>query len=147
LSFANGQRYKALIDNQNYLVKNLEYNVAQVKKYMDMKAKLDQRKDMLDKVKGKQPYWWGVFKEISNITPKDVILQKINVVSDRQPKEIQLFGKIYAKYTIVDMALSQYVITLEESPFFENVKTVSTRNDMYSPIPAADFEIVCQLTY
>ena len=147
LSFANGQRYKVLIENQNYLVKNLEYNVAQVRKYLDMKAKLDQRKDMLDKVKGKQPYWWGVFKEISNITPKDVILQKISAVSDKQPKEIQLFGKIYAKYTIVDMALSQYVITLEESPFFENVKTVSTRNDMYSPIPAADFEIVCQLTY
>jgi type IV pilus assembly protein PilM len=147
LSFANGQRYKALIENQNELVKNLEYNVAQVRKYMDMKAKLDQRKDMLEKVKGKQPYWWGVFKEISNITPKDVILQKINAASDKQPKEIQLFGKIFAKYTIVDMALSQYVITLEESPFFENVKTVSTKNDMYSPIPAADFEIVCQLTY
>jgi hypothetical protein len=45
------------------------------------------------------------------------------------------------------MALSQYVEALEESPFFSQVKTVSSDKDMYAAVPSADFEIVCRLEY
>ena len=56
-------------------------------------------------------------------------------------------GKIYAKYTNLNLELSQYQITLEDSPYFSRVQQVACETDMYSPIPTADFELVCQLTY
>jgi hypothetical protein len=91
--------------------------------------------------------WWGALKEISSITPPEVIINKINVPLAREPKELRIVGRISSKITIVDMALSQYVEALEESPFFSQVKTVSSDKDMYAPVPSADFEIVCRLEY
>ena len=102
---------------------------------------------LLKRAEGKQPLWWGLFKEFSNITPNDVVLSKVVTIENKEPKEIRLFGKIFAKYTIVDVALSQYIMALDDSPFFNNVKLISSKTDMYSPIPAANFEIVCQLSY
>jgi type IV pilus assembly protein PilM len=147
VSYGNALKYKVLIINLDSEIKRLETSATQVKQYREIKSRLDQRKDLLDKAKGKQPFWAGVFKELSNITPREVILQKVNTITTKEPKEIHLFGKIFAKYTIVDLALSQYLMVLDESPFFSKVELLNSKTDMYSPIPAAEFEIVCQLNY
>jgi len=147
VSYTNALKYKLLINNLDSEINRLESSASLVREYQEMKTKLEQRKELLEKAKGKQPFWWGIFKELSNISPREVILQKIITDSTKAPKEIHLLGKIYAKYTFVDMALSQYLMVLGESPFFKRVELISSKTDMYSPIPAADFEIVCQLNY
>jgi hypothetical protein len=43
--------------------------------------------------------------------------------------------------------LSQYVQALEESPYFSEVKTLSSEKDPNAPVPSADFEIRCTLEY
>lgn len=146
VTYGNALSYKVLITKVNADIARLEPTANSVKEYMEMKAKLEERKELLQKVKGRQPLWWGLFREISNITPKEVILQKMSV-DPTEPKKLKLTGKIYAKYTIVDLALSQYILTLDDSPYFSSVQLVSSKTDMYSPIPAANFEIVCQLSY
>jgi Tfp pilus assembly protein PilN len=146
-TYTNALKYKVLINNLDFEIGRLQLPASQVRKYQDIKSKLDQRKELLEKAKGKQPLWWGLFKELSNISPREVILQKIITDSAREPKQLRLIGKIYAKYTFVDMALSEYLAILEESPFFDQVELVFSKTDMYSPMPAADFEIVCQLNY
>ncbi|MFH1247539.1 MAG: pilus assembly protein PilM [Candidatus Omnitrophota bacterium] len=145
--YANSLKYKVLISNMDLSVSKLEPTVNLIKEYMQMKQKLEQRKELLDKVKGKQPIWWGVMKELSLITPREVILQKMNILQAKGGRELRLSGKIYAKYTILDVAVSQYIIVLEDSPFFINAELIYSKNDIYSPIPSADFEIVCQLSY
>lgn len=147
VTYGNAYNYKILINKFNYEISRLEPTVQRIREYSDIKAKLDQRKQLLESAKGKQPLWWGMMKELSNITPKDVILDKITTISAAEPKKIRLSGKIFAKYTIVDLALSQYLMILDESPFFDAVQLVSSTQDMYSPIPAANFEIDCQLKY
>ena len=147
VSYTNALKYKILINNLDFEISRLQLSASQVRQYQEIKTKLDQRKGLLEKAKGKQPFWWGLFKELSNISPREVILQRIITDSTKEPKEIHLFGKIYAKYTFVDMALSQYLMVLDESPFLNRVELISSKTDMYSPIPAADFEIVCQLNY
>lgn len=146
-SYTNAVKYKALNSRLDTEINRLEPIAHKVRDYMDIKTKLQQRKEVLDKAVGKQPLWWGVLKEISNITPQEVIISKITSHDKSGVRQARLFGKIFARYTIVDVALSQYLMTLSESPFFSNVELVSSRQDMYSPVPAADFEIACTLSY
>jgi len=147
LNYGNALKYKILISNVNSEINRLELSAAQVREYSLMQGKLEQRKQFLSMAKGKQPYWWGLFKELSQITPPGVIIQKIATVPGKTPQELHLTGKIFAKYSMVDLELSQYVLVLSDSPYFAHVELLSSKNDMYSPIPAADFEIVCQLNY
>lgn len=145
--YGNSLKYKMLNSKLDFGISSIEPIAHQVREYMSIKSRLEQRKDILEKVRGKQPLWWGILKELSNITPKEVNLQQVSLGQGKSDKEIRLIGKIFAKYTIVDVAVSQYLMALEESPFFSNVELVSSKTDMYSLIPAANFEIVCRLDY
>lgn len=145
-SYLDTLRYKILITRSQADIQKLAPMVARIKDYLALKTETDQRKTFLEKVVGRQPLWWGMLRELSNITPEGVILRKASV-SQKEPKEIRLTGKIFAKYTTVDLALSQYLVALEESPFFRRVDLVSTKTDMYSSIPGSDFEINCELKY
>ncbi len=146
-TYFNSMRYKTLISNLDRDISRLEPTAASVREFMGIKMKLEQRKDILEKAKGRQPMWWGVFKELSNITPKEVVLDRIITLEVKEPKKIKLMGKIFAKYTIVDLALQQYIVSLDDSPFFSRVELTGTKTDMYSAIPAANFEIICTLSY
>jgi type IV pilus assembly protein PilM len=147
LNYGNALKYKILNNNLDSEISRLESSASQVREYEAMKAKLEQRKQLLAMAKGKQPYWWGVFKELSNITPPEVIFQKITTVEGKTSKELHLVGKIFARYSLVDLELSQYVMVLSDSPYFAGVEVISSKQDMYSPIPAADFEIACKMNY
>lgn len=147
VSYTNALKYKILSNKMETDIKRLEPIASRVREYVEIKTKLEQRRELLEKTVGRQPLWWGVLKELSNITPQEVIMHRITVVQKNGIKEIRLIGKIFAKYTIVDLALSQYLMTLSDSPFFMGVELISSKTDMYSPIPAANFEIACQLSY
>lgn len=147
VSFIGARNYKKLIKDTTYEIKKLAPASTKAREYLEIKTKLDERKKLLEQASGSQPLWHGVFKELSNITPKEVILSKITMVENKEPKELRVAGKIFSKYTIVDLELSQYLMVLGDSPFFSNVQLVSSEQDMYSPIPAANFEIVCRMKY
>ena len=145
--YADSFKYRILIDKTKAEISRLEPAVNRAREYLSTKAKLEQRKSILEKAGGRQPLWWGVLKELSNITPEGIILEKLTVTEAKEPKEIRLEGKIYAKYANVNLELTQYQITLEDSPYFSRVQQVSAETDMYSAIPTASFAITAQLTY
>ena len=147
VSFTGARNYKKLIKDTTYEIKKLAPSSAKAREYLEIKTRLDERKKLLEQASGSQPLWYSVFKELSNITPKEVILSKITVVENKEPKELRLAGKIFSKYTLVDLELSQYLMVLGDSPFFSKVYLVSSEQDMYSPIPAANFEVVCRMKY
>jgi len=147
IKFIGTFRYKALIKQTVVNMNALEPIVAKAKEYVTLKSKIDERRNLLEKAVGKQPLWWGILKELSVITPQEVVLDKIITTEKKEPLEIRLLGEILAKYTTVDLALSQYLLALDESPFFSRVQLVSTEKDMYSVMPRANFEIVCQMIY
>ena len=146
ISFAGAGKYKTLIKKTLAEINKLGPASKRAREYSSIKTKLDERKKLLEKAGGRQPFWWGIFKELSNITPKEVILRKITLVEAKEPKELRLVGKIFSKYTIVDLELSQYVLALDDSPFLR-AQLIESKPDIYSPAPAADFEIACQLDY
>ena len=146
LDSAENRRYKKLILETQGQIKQLEPHSRRAREYLELKTKLEQRKKLLENASGRQPFWFGIFKELSNITPKEVILRRVSIAEEKSPAAIRLEGKIYSKYTTVDLELSQYIMNLEDSPFFSNIQ-FSSVPDMYSPVPAADFEIICILSY
>ena len=146
-SYTAAQRYQAVILKLQKEVSTMDRPVQQVKEYLGMKARLEQSKELLAQARGKQPLWWGIFKEISAVTPDTVTLSRIDAGPSDQMKEIHLYGRIASSYAVLDLALSQYVASLEDSVFFKDVRLLVQEKDMYSAVPAADFEIVCKLEY
>ena len=145
--YVDSFRYKVLINKAKQDIVKLEPIVQKANEYLVLKSQIDQRKNLLEKAVGRQPLWWGALKELSVITPAEVVLNKITTTEKKEPLELRLVGEIFAKYTTVDLALSQYLLALDESPFFNRVQLVSTQKDMYSLTPRASFEIICQLNY
>ncbi|MCU0651005.1 MAG: pilus assembly protein PilM, partial [Candidatus Omnitrophica bacterium] len=146
-SYANGMKYASLIAKLEDQISRLETSSTVVRDYFAQKAKLEQMTGLLQKARGSQPMWWGLLKEIGVLTSPEVIINMINVPLGREPKEIRIYGRITSKITIVDMAMSQYVQALEESPFFSEVKAVKNEKDPYAAVPSADFEIAAKLEY
>jgi hypothetical protein len=145
--YTNAMKYKIITINFGNDLKKLEASCAQVREYHAIKAKIEERRGLLERAKNNQPFWAGVLKELSNITPKEATLSRISVVFGKQPQELQLIGEISSKYTLLDMALQQFIMVLDDSPYFSNAKLVSSSQNMYATVPTASFEITCTLDY
>ncbi|MCM8823822.1 MAG: pilus assembly protein PilM [Candidatus Omnitrophica bacterium] len=139
--------YKKIITNTETEIAKLEPMVRKINEYLSMKRVLTERKALLEDAIGRQPLWWGILKELSNITPQGISLKRLEIKIQGGKKELHLIGEVFAEYTTIDLAISQYFVGLEESPFFTNVRPVSTERDIYSAVPKANFEIVCELVY
>ena len=139
--------YKKLINNTQLDIEKISPQIKEIKKYMAMKGILTERKSLLESAIGRQPLWWGIFKELSNVTPPGTVLKRLRIERKGKNIELHLIGEVFAEYTTIDLAISQYLVALDSSPFFTNVRPVSTERDVYSAVPRAAFEIVCDLVY
>jgi len=146
-SYARCLLYKKLINATQAEITSFAPKVNRIKDYLTLKGILTERRSLVENVIGGQPLWWGILKELSNITPPGMVLGRIDIKTKDTKKELHLVGEVFAEYTTIDLAISQYFVALEESPYFTNVKPVSTERDIYSPIPKANFYIVCDLVY
>ena len=139
--------YKKLISATQLDIEEISPQIKEIKNYMAMKGILTERKSLLESAIGRQPLWWGVFKDLSNVTPPGTVLKRLRIERKGQNIELHLIGEVFAEYTTIDLAISQYLVALDSSPFFTNVRPVSTERDVYSAVPRAAFEIVCDLVY
>ncbi|MBU1006474.1 MAG: type IV pilus assembly protein PilM [Candidatus Omnitrophica bacterium] len=144
---AQSSHYRRLIDQANATLVSFEPTKQSINEYDTLKQKMEERKGLLEKAVGRQPLWWGVLKELSQINPEGVTLDRLTVVKGQRPLKLRLAGGIVPSYTTIDLVLSQYLMALDESPFFENVELVSQIRDTYSPTPKARFEIILKLVY
>jgi Tfp pilus assembly protein PilN len=139
--------YQRLLTRGRLTVESFAPTVKLIQEYDELKRAMDQRKDLLEAAMGRQPSWYGVIKELSNITPQEIVLSQLSLLEGSSPLKLVLVGSIFPSYTTIDMALSQYLLALDESPFFDEVELVSTTRDVTSPVPKAKFEIICRLVY
>jgi hypothetical protein len=123
----------------------MEASVKEINDYYDLKKRYEERQTLLNRAVGRQPIWWGVLKELAQITPEEITLHRLELKSSGTPRKLVLVGEVLSEYTNVDLAISQYTMTLSESSFFANVDLVSTERDVYSPLPRAIFQISMEL--
>ena len=124
---------------------NLAPTIKKINDYLVLKSAINEKESLLGRAIGKQPLWWGVLKELSIVTPQEVTLHKLEVKGGTVPREINIKGEVISEYSNLDLAISQYTLNLSESPFFGNVRLVTSERDIYSPVPKANFEIACEL--
>ena len=140
-------QYRALIQNTKVQIAALAPQAQKIQLLDQMQSTMEQRKALLEKAVGRQPMWTGLLKELSHLTPDEITLSDIGIVPNSQPRQIRIVGEIVPKFTSAEIAFAQYQISLEDSPFFESVKSVTMKKDPFSVTPKATFELVAQLTY
>lgn len=148
LVYVNGIKYQALTVRLRGELERLDPSARKVREYQALRDRVAQTRELLEKARGRQPAWTGMLRELSVRIPADITLAKIETVPDGKPLKIKLSGTVYPpQYTIADLVLSQFVMTLEESPYFSQVELVANKKSAYSSVASADFEIVCTLNY
>lgn len=148
LVYVNGLKYQALTARLKGEIERLDPSARKVREYQALRGRVVQNKELLEKARGRQPYWTGMLRELSVIIPADITLTKIETDKGQKPLRVRLFGTVYPpQYTIADLVLSQFVMTLEESPYFSQVELVSSKKSVSSSAASADFEISCALNY
>ncbi len=109
-------------------IANIEKDASEVEKMRSsinlVKGRLDAKKSSIN-----------ILNEISRLTPKEIYFTNINIEEDRQTV---LQGRAAAMSNVFE-----FVTTLENSPYFENVQTTYTTTKKEKETEYAKFEIIC----
>lgn len=136
---ASVKKYQDFIKtNESYLMP-LEDKLKAMDKKDIWQEKVKARKDIIKQV-GRQPIWHGVLKEISNIIPEGIVLETISLISR---SEGGMGLNMVANLRSGEGALSDFLINLNRSPFFDNV-VLKSRTVESGEI---GFELECNLVY
>lgn len=137
--------YRTMVKQAKAQKEKMQPLMDDINAYNAFKKNLAEREALLETAIGHQPLWWGILRELSNITPLEVTLTSLSVGAGKIPKKMVLSGEVISEYANLDLAISQYVLNLSESPFFANVRLEKSERDIYSSVPKALFEIICEL--
>ena len=72
-------------------------------------------------------------------------MHSLEAKGGESPKKLLITGEVVSEYAHLDLAIGQYTMNLKESPFFARVEPPTIERDIYSPVPKANFQIVCEL--
>ena len=115
-----------------------------VQEIESMKQTLGERKRVIAKIKEGHPYVLEVFGEISNLLPPYAVLDKIT--QPRGTNEIRFSGTVFGLHDkSTEASLGELISGFEKSPYFKEVKLVSSQRDETYDRPASNFEILCWL--
>ncbi len=115
--------------------------------YLEISALQSEREDV-DEMGGpisefieQQPLWEGLFKEVSQLVPPDIILTEwfVEKTEDRSQIQFSILGSLLGD-NMDNASLSRFVRGLEESLFFAEVRLVRSEMD-FSQAEGAQFEI------
>ncbi|MEA3492762.1 MAG: pilus assembly protein PilM [Candidatus Margulisiibacteriota bacterium] len=82
-----------------------------------------------------------VFREISHLVPRSVILRNINMT----PSEIHVWGTAFEVGDTAENVLSKFVLSLSSSKYFGEVKLLQASKNVEFVQDAFDFEIVAKI--
>ncbi len=139
--------YTTIAKRAENQILQLTPKVREIQEYFEFRRLLREREELLNKAVGRQPLWWGILKELSNIVPEEIVINRLEVLPEKEPKQLLIEGEAMSEYTNLDLVISQFTLSLNDSPYFSNVHLLTSERDIYSPIPKARFEIVCDLLY
>ncbi len=137
---ASVKKYQDFIKTNKSFLAPLEDKLKAMDEKDIWQQKVKARKDIIKEV-GREPMWHGVLKEISNIMPEGLVLETISLIS---PSEGGMGLNMVGNLRSGEDALSDFLINLNHSPFFENV-VLKSRTVLVSE--EIGFELECNLVY
>lgn len=137
--------YQRMNKGADTQVEKYSPKVSEIEDYIALKNSVTEKESLLRRAIGRNPLLWGVLKELTLLTPNDVTLHSLEIAGGVETKKLVIKGEVVSEYTNINLYILNYTLKLEDSPFFENVELISSERDLYSPVPKAVFEIVCNL--
>jgi hypothetical protein len=110
-----------------------------------LQSQLASARDYIAQRRLHAPAWIGMLKEMSNIIPDDIELRQWGWSLDADPKCMVLRGKVLEQTVAKNLAISEFVLRLEGSPFFRDARLLPAQNS--SDGKSDVFEISCELVY
>lgn len=109
--------------------------ISQIEKY---RKRLDKIVLQLNELYAQEPDWIGIMKELSYITPQEIILDNL----EKRQDSLIIYGHIYSAPGFYDLIVSRYIENLLASKYFHDVK-LKARKTMQSPLAGLYFELQC----
>ena len=144
--FLKNKACRRLMASNKISLSSLEPNLKELENLESLQKRVSERKALLERAIEKQPFFPGILKEISGLSPKEVVLTHISLISDTKPKGLRLEGISYGPYAIANLALSKFLVDLDKSPFFQKVKLISLQKEEGEE-PMVSFELTMELIY
>ncbi|MFH1867731.1 MAG: pilus assembly protein PilM [Candidatus Omnitrophota bacterium] len=114
-----------------------------LKEFQDLHLKVTQKNFIMNRTLTNQAQLYYVFKALSNITPKAVYLEDLTI-SDRA-RNLLLEGVVLETAEAVEIVLTRFLRSLEDSHLFNNVSLVSSNDMDISGKKTLEFKINCRL--
>ncbi|MDP8233414.1 MAG: hypothetical protein P9M06_01235 [Candidatus Saelkia tenebricola] len=95
------------------------------------------------KIYSQYPDWIGILKELSNVTPDEITLSKIEDKTEGGVRVLLLNGSVIAEWGSPNAILSQFVEKLESTIYFKELKILNTKHKSYAN--ELYFELKCLL--
>lgn len=121
--------------NKNAYVTQLNQRMAAIEKDADEVEKMRLGVNLVEDRFDARKKSLNILYEISRLTPKEIYFSNIDI---EEEKQTILQGRAYAMSNVFE-----FVTTLENSPYFENVQTTYTTTKKEKEGEYAKFEIIC----
>ena len=113
----------------------LKQKIAKIKNDADEVEKMHMRIDLIEKRLDAKGASINILNEIYRLIPREIYLTNIDI---EERNRAILRGRAFAMSGVF-----KFVATLENSPYFENVKTTYTTTRKEEDTEYAEFEVIC----
>lgn len=114
-----------------------------LKEFQDLHFKVVQKNAIANQILTNQAQLYYVFKALSNITPRTIYLEDL-IISD-SASTLAMEGIASETAYMAETALTEFIKSLEDSPFFNDVYLVSSKDIDISGKKALEFKINCKI--
>lgn len=91
------------------------------------------------------PDWVGILKELSNVTPQEIILEDLESGKDDEGNFIFLEGNVVTDIGSLNLVFNQFIQDLENSAYFKEVRIITTKQISSEFINQLNFQLKCYL--
>jgi type IV pilus assembly protein PilM len=112
--------------------------------YYDLKSDisdLESKQKSLTNIVGTSSTMVPTLRQLSHIVPNNIQIKTFSITKD---KGIKMTGLVSGQPFLIDLDLTQFMIQLEVSPYFRNVKLVSKNRTVFQNETVLDFELNCE---
>lgn len=117
-------------------------NVDEVEK---LSKEIKNFREAINKAYSAYPDWVGILKELSNITPQEIILEKLESGEEEGRIYMLLEGDVVTEIGSLNLVLNQFIQTLSSSPYIQEIRILATKQISSEFINKLNFTLKCYL--
>lgn len=90
----------------------------QLEQLKNISSQIEGLKTKFSEIMGIKPLWGGIFRELSNLIPREILLEKLSLTEDKKPQELKMTGYVRAVTKPTDTLVADLLRSLNVSAFF-----------------------------